>query len=215
MVSVNGDINKLGTQTNNCTWVSTGTSTETVSGTASASYNQIGIFGKRKVSDKMSFGFFITPEAGNTSKYSNDYSTTNFRVGNGLIIGGAIGSESTDTVYEVGLSIEQESKDSGDASQRDLFFLYETLLEPGVVVLAGYTNSESEKFKDGSTNIARPYSSSIIDLAVQFEMDELYSSVQLDLLNTTYGNYGDTASDKVKPASEKATIISFTVDAFF
>ena len=46
-------------------------------------------------------------------------------------------------------------------------------------------------------------------------MDELYPSVQLTLLNVTYGDYGDAASDEVKSDSEKDTIISFTVDAFF
>ena len=36
-----------------------------------------------------------------------------------MIIGGAIGSISTDTEYEGGILIEQESKDSGDGNKKD------------------------------------------------------------------------------------------------
>ena len=46
-----------------------------------------------------------------------------------MIIGGAIGSIITDTVYEGGILIEQESKDSGAGNKRDLFSLYETFID--------------------------------------------------------------------------------------
>ena len=42
-----------------------------------------------------------------------------------MIIGGAIGSITTDTVYEGGILIEQESKDSGDGNKRDLFLFFD------------------------------------------------------------------------------------------
>ena len=87
-----------------------------------------------------------------------------------MIIGGAIGSISTDTVYEGGILIEQESQDSGDGNKRDLFFLYETLIGGGSL-LASFTNSETEKLKDGSTNVARPTSATTIDLQTQIDLE--------------------------------------------
>jgi len=214
--SIKGDIARTDTLTNGCTWTATGTDTRNYSGSASADLNRLLVFSKTKISDKMSFGFLLAPEAGSKSKYSNDYSSTDFRAGNGFIIGGAIGSESAGTVFEGGLIIEQESKESGDGSQRDLFFLYETFLDPDVVVLAGYTNSESQKLKDGSTNVARPSSHSLISLGAQFKMDEgVYPLIQFNIFNKSYGDYGNSSSDSTKIESFKYTDISFAVNASF
>ena len=44
-----------------------------------------------------------------------------------MIVGGAIGSISTDTVYEGGILIEQESKDSG-AGKKEIYFTSMRLL---------------------------------------------------------------------------------------
>ena len=52
----------------------------------------------------------------------------------------------------------------------DLFFLYETLMGGGSF-LASYTNSETEKIKDGSTNGARPTSATTIDLQTLIDFE--------------------------------------------
>ena len=73
-------------------------------------------------------------------------------------------------MHEGGILIEQESKDSGDGNKRDLFFLYEILIGGGSF-LASFTNSETEKLKDGSTNVARPTSATTIDLQTQIDLE--------------------------------------------
>ena len=88
-------------------------------------------------------------------------------------------------------------------------------MDPDVVVLAGYTNSESQKLKDGSTNVARPSSLSLISLGAQFEMDEVYPSIQFNIFNKSYGDYGNSSSDSTKIESFKYTDISFAVNASF
>ena len=55
-------------------------------------------------------------------------------------------------------------------NKRDLFFLYETLIGGGSL-LASFTNSETEKLKDGSTNVARPTSATTIDLQTQIVLE--------------------------------------------
>ena len=126
-----GDVTSTDTINRGYVQASTSTTTKSRSGSASAVYNQIIIFGKNNINKSINLGFTFIPEASSKSKYSDDFSTSNFRKGNGMIIGGAIGSISTDTVYEGGILIEQESKDSGDGNKRDLFFLYETLMGGG------------------------------------------------------------------------------------
>ena len=58
-------------------------------------------------------------------------------------MGGAIGSISTDTVYEGGILIEQESKDSGAGKKRFIFPLWD-FYRGGASFLASFTNSETE-----------------------------------------------------------------------
>ena len=170
MVSEKGDVTSTDTINRGYVWASTNTTTKSRSGSTSADYNQIIIFGKNNINKSINLGFTFIPEASSKSKYSDDFSTSNFRKGNGMIIGGAIVLISTDTVYEGGILIEQESKDSGDGNKRDLFFLYETLIGGGSL-LASCTNSETEKLKDGSTNVARPTSATTIDLQTQIDFE--------------------------------------------
>ena len=118
-------------------------------------------------------------------------------------------------VFEGGVVIEQENKDSGDGDQRDLFILYEALLGGGAF-LVGYTSTESDKLEDGSTKIARPISSSTIDLEGQFEVGNgIYASVSLTSLNATYGDYGNTTYDLIKSDSYKSTTMSLAINAIF
>ena len=100
-------------------------------------------------------------------------------------------------------------------SSRDIFVLYETLFGVGAF-LVGYKNSESDKLEDGSTKIARPITSTTIDLEAQINVaNGIYASGSLSSLNATYGDYGDATADEIKSESYKGTEISFAINALF
>ena len=70
-----GDLSSTGTLNNGYVWTATGTSTRSTSGSASADYNQIRIYGMKKIKESINAGFTFIPEALSKSKYSDDYST--------------------------------------------------------------------------------------------------------------------------------------------
>ena len=121
MVSEKGAVISTDSINRGYVWASTNTTTKSRSGSTSADYNQIIIFGKNNINKSINLGFTFIPVASSKSKYSDNFSTSNFRKGNGMIIGGAIGSISTDPMYEGGILIEQESKDSG-AGKKEIYF---------------------------------------------------------------------------------------------
>jgi len=197
MNSDKDDISRTDTASTGCVWDLTGTNTRSYSGSASTDYNQIALFGKTKIANDLNLGFALSPPADGKTNYSDDYSSSTHRTGNGMILGVGIGKEDSDMVFEGGVVIEQENKDSGDGDQRDLFILYEALFGGGAF-LVGYTSTESDKLEDGSTKIARPISSSTIDLEGQVDVDNgIYASVSLTSLNATFGDYGNASYDLI------------------
>ena len=88
MVSEKGDVTSTDTINRGYVWASTNTTTKSRSGSASADYNQIIIFGKNNINKSINLGFIFIPGASSKSKYSDDFSTSSFRKGNGVIIGG-------------------------------------------------------------------------------------------------------------------------------
>ena len=215
MVTAKQDKSRTDTASTGCLWSSTGTSTRSYSGSASSDYNQIALFGKSEITNELKLGFLLTPAAGGKTNYSGDYTDTIFRKGNGMTLGVGIGKEDSQMAFEGGIIIEQENKNSGDGSSRDLFVLYETLFGGGAF-LVGYKNSESDKLEDGSTKIARPITSTTIDLEAQINVaNGIYASGSLSSLNATYGDYGDATADEIKSESYKGTEISFAINALF
>ena len=215
MVTAKNDISRTDTASTGCLWSSTGTSTRSYSGSASSDYNQIALFGKSEITNELKLGFLLAPAAGGKTNYSGDYTDTIFRKGNGMTLGVGIGKEDSQMAFEGGIIIEQENKNSGDGSSRDLFVLYETLFGGGAF-LVGYKNSESDKLEDGSTKIARPITSTTIDLEAQINVaNGIYASGSLSSLNATYGDYGDVTADEIKSESYKGTEISFAINSLF
>ncbi len=215
MVTAKQDKSRTDTAPTGCFWTSTGTSTRSYSGSASSDYNQIALFGKSEITNELKLGFLLTPAAGGKTNYNGDYTDTIFRRGNGMTLGVGIGKEDSQMAFEGGIIIEQENKNSGDGSSRDLFVLYETLFGGGAF-LVGYKNLESDKLEDGSTKIARPITSTTIDLEAQINVTNgIYASGSLSSLNATYGDYGDATADEIKSESYKGTEISFAINALF
>ena len=54
---------------------------------------------------------------------------------------------------------------------KEIYFSSMKLLIGGGSFLASYTNSETEKLKDGSTNVARPTSATTINLQTQIDLE--------------------------------------------
>ena len=215
MVTSMEDISRTDTASTGCLWNETGTNTRSYSGSASNDYNNISLFGKSEITNELNLGFLISPSAGGETNYSGDYSDSIFRSGNGMMLGFGIGKEDSKMAFEGGIIIEQENKNSGDGSSRDLFVLYETIFGGGAF-LVNYVNSESDKLEDGSTKIARPISSTTIDLEVQVNVaNGIYVSGSLSSLNATYGDYGDATADEIKSESYKGTEISFGINSLF
>ncbi len=169
MVTDKQDISRTDTASTGCVWPSTGTNTVSYFGSASSGYNQIALFGKSEITNELKLGFLLAPAAGGKTNYSGDYTNTIFRRGNGMTFGVGVGKEDSQMAFEGGIFVEQENKDSGDGNNRDLFVLYETLFSGGAFSV-GYKNSESDKLEVGSTKIARPISSTTIDMEVQFNV---------------------------------------------
>ena len=217
MNSDKDDISRTDTASTGCVWDLTGTNTCSYSGSASTDYNQIALFGKTKIANDLNLGFALSPPADGKTNYSDDYSSSTHRTGNGMILGVGIGKEDSDMVFEGGVVIEQENKDSGDGDQRDLFILYEALFGGGAF-LVGYTSTESDKLEDGSTKIARPISSSTIDLEGQVDVDNgIYASVSLTSLNATFGDYGNASYDLInrKVSKLESKTRSLALQMFF
>ncbi len=69
MVSEKGDVTSTDTINRGNVWASTNTTTKSKSGSASADYNQIVIFGKNNINKSINLGFNFIPEASSKSKY--------------------------------------------------------------------------------------------------------------------------------------------------
>ena len=84
--------------------------------------------------------------------------------------------------------------------------------------MVGYTSTESDKLEDGSTKIARPISSSTIDLEGQVDVDNgIYASVSLTSLNATFGDYGNASYDLInrKVSKLESKTRSLALQMFF
>ena len=93
-----------------------------------------------------------------------------------------------------------------------------TTLFGGGAFLVGYTSTESDKLEDGSTKIARPISSSTIDLEGQVDVDNgIYASVSLTSLNATFGDYGNASYDLInrKVSKLESKTRSLALQMFF
>jgi len=198
MVSKKTDIALGKTLTSGCTWSSTGTANESSKGTGSAEYNVSRIVGKTELTEKLLLGFTGILEATDKSKYTDDWSTSDNRMGNGMIMGVSVGSETSMRAFEGGIIIENESKDSGDGNSMSVFGLYEGRFGGGGYLI-GYSNGSEEKVVDGTEYISRPNNYSSIDLKVQYELDEgMYFSGDLRKFDVKYGDYGIATEDEIK-----------------
>ena len=64
-----GDVTSTDTINRGYVWASTNTTTKSRSGSTSADYNQIIIFGKNNINKSINLGFTFIPEASSKSKY--------------------------------------------------------------------------------------------------------------------------------------------------
>jgi len=198
MVSQKTDRAEADTLTNGCTWTSTSTANRNWNGTGSGEYNVFGIAGKTELTEKLLLGFTGILEATDKSKYTGDWSNSDNRMGNGMIMGVSVGSETSIRAFEGGIIIENESKDSGDGKGMYVFGLYEGRFGGGGYLI-GYSNGSEAKVVDGTEYISRPNSYSTIDLMVQYELDEgMYFSGDLRKIDVKYGDYGIATEDEIK-----------------
>ena len=160
-------------------------------------------------------GFTGILEATDKSKYTDDWSTTDNRMGNGMRMGVSVGSETSMRAFEGGIIIENESKDSGDGNSMYIFGLYEGRFGGGGYLI-GYSNGSEEKVVDGTEYISRPNSFSTIDLQVQYELDEgMYFSGDLRKIDAKYGDYGIATEDEVKTNTLAENDIKLGINVVF
>ena len=215
MVSSKTDIARGETLTSGCNWTSTGTANDSSKGTGSGEYNVFGIVGKTELTEKLLLGFTGFLEAKDKSKYTDDWSTTDNRMGNGMRMGVSVGSETSMRAFEGGIIIENESKDSGDGKGMYVFGLYEGRFGGGGYLI-GYSNGSEEKVVDGTEYISRPNSFSTIDLQVQYELDEgMYFSGDLRKIDAKYGDYGIATKDEVKTNTLAENDIKLGINVVF
>ena len=215
MVSKKTDIARGDTLTRGCTWTSTGTANRSSNGTGSGDYNVFVIVGKTELTEKLLLGFTGVLEATDKSKYTDDWSTSDNRMGNGMRMGVSVGSETSMRAFEGGIIIENESKDSGDGNSMYIFGLYEGRFGGGGYLI-GYSNGSEEKVVDGTEYISRPNSFSTIDLQVQYELDEgMYFSGDLKKIDVKYGDYGIATKDEVKTNTLAENDIKLGINVVF
>ena len=184
-------------------------------GTGSGEYNVFGIVGKTELTEKLLLGFTGILEATDKSKYTDDWSTVDNRMGNGMRMGVSVGSETSMRAFEGGIIIENENKDSGDGYSMYIFGLYEGRFGGGGYLI-GYSNGSEEKVVDGTEYISRPNSFSTIDLQVQYELDEgMYFSGDLKKIDVKYGDYGIATEDEVKTNTHAENDIKLGLNVAF
>ena len=215
MVSKKTDIAESDTLTNGCTWSSTGTANRNWNGTGSGDYNVFVIVGKTELTEKLLLGFTGILEATDKSKYTDDWSNADYRIGNGMRMGVSVGSETLMRAFEGGIILEQENKDSGDGNSMYIFGLFEGRFGGGGYLI-GYSNGSEAKVVNGTEYISRPNSFSTIDLQVQYELDEgMYFSGDLRKIDTKYGDYGIATEDEVKANTRAENDIKLGINVVF
>ena len=171
--------------------------------------------GSTSLTEKLLLGFTGILEATDKSKYTDDWSNADYRIGNGMRMGVSVGSETSMRAFEGGVMIENESKDSGDGNSMYIFGLYEGRFGGGGYLI-GYSNGSEAKVVDGTEYISRPNSFSTIDLQVQYELDEgMYFSGDLKKIDVKYGDYGIATQDEVKINSSAGNDIKLGINVAF
>ena len=214
MITDKYDIDRVDTASSGCVWISTSTQVRNFNGSASLEYNTLFVVGKKKVKE-ISIGYVFSPNSSDNTRFSNDYSNSTYRSGNGNIIGFAIGKENIDANYEVGILIENSNKDSGDGDLKKTFLFYEKSLGDSFFSI-NYSIIEEDKVVDGSEKISRGSTGNIINLEGQFEIDDnFFLSGSLDINNYEYKKYGDYSSDLVRPNKLNSNTIGIEANILF
>ena len=98
---------------------------------------------------------------------------------------------------------------------KEHFFLYE-FVSDDKIFLTNFINSESEKLKDGSTNISRPSSSNEIIFQTQLVFNsDMSINVTVDYYTFENGEYGTSSSDLTYFKSGSSMTFGISVNSVF
>lgn len=201
--------------TNGCTWTATGSKYRSYSGNADGNYIVYGIVGKTELTDKLLLGYTVIPESTNKSNFSDDYSNSEYRIGSGTRYAVSLGSENELRAFEGGVYIENESQDAGSGKSLRIFGLFEKRTIE-FVYLASLARGNSEKLVVDDDYLSRPFEFNEVDLQIQFLIDDdFYLLAALDISRVSYGDFGVSTEDDVKPLDTSRNNILFGLNAEF